>query len=251
MGFRLIVALAAFLALVALPSRSDACSCRYGVPVCETFWATPLVFSGKVLEIAPAQAKDKGRRTQGYGRFVTFSIAQTWKGEAGGTIQINTGMGGGDCGYNFVKGREYLVYAHGSGGKYSTGICSRTRRLSAAGEDLEYFKTALEAPAVGRIFGTATYQRASSEVPGRPVVGYTVTLQQGDRKWTTTTGSDGGYEFRDIAAGNYSVALVVPETERAFGSASSLVDPRGCAAADFTVVPQGRVRVPFASMAPG
>lgn len=243
MRIRLRVGLAAFLAIVAFPTRGDACSCVTGAPLCETFWTTPLVFSGTVLEIVPAAARNKEPRTLRYGRVVRFKVTQTWRGEAAGTLDVRTGMGGGDCGFAFVTGQEYLVYAHGSPGAYSTGICSRTRLVSRASEDLAYLKSALQPAAAGRIFGTATYQRTSSDPPASTVAGYTVTLAQGDRKWTTTTGGDGTYEFRGIPAGSYTVALTVLATEEVSGPATiELADPRGCATANFTVIIDGRIR---------
>ena len=46
----------------------------------------------------------------------------------------------GDCGYDFQKGETYLIYADLDEETeiMETGICSRTRRVSDAGEDLEY-----------------------------------------------------------------------------------------------------------------
>lgn len=236
----LTIAVAALLALVALPSRADACSCVAGAPLCQTFWSTPLVFSGTVTEIEPVPSENP--RLMSTRRIVRFRVGRTWRGDASGTIEIGTGMGGGDCGYNFVKGEQYLVFASGSPGRYSTGICSRTRPLDTAAEDLNYLETALKPSVAGRIFGTAEYQRRSGDLAVRPVVGYTVTLSAGDKQWTTTTGPDGRYEFLNIPAGTYSVALAVPDTEDVFGPATAkLVDPRGCAAADFYVTTDGRI----------
>jgi hypothetical protein len=46
----------------------------------------------------------------------------------------------GDCGYDFQVGETYLVYANNDegSGSWSTGSCTRTRRMSEAGEDLAY-----------------------------------------------------------------------------------------------------------------
>lgn len=236
----LTLAVAVLLALLALPSRTEACSCVSGAPICETFWKTPLVFSGTVLEIA-TDTKSDPRITLGRSRVVRFHVTQAWRGEATGTIEIHTGMGGGDCGYKFVEGRQYLVFASGAPGQYSTGICSRTRRLSEAADDLEYLETALQPSAAGRIFGTATYARRTGEVSPRPVAGYTVTLTHKGTQRTTTTGNDGRYEFRGVPAGVYAVALTVPGTgHESDPKLVKLVDPRGCAAADFYLT-DGRI----------
>jgi hypothetical protein len=55
--------------------------------------------------------------------------------------QVSTGYGGGDCGYLFKPGVDYLIYAHGSPNDLSVVICSRTAELSHAGEDLSYLST--------------------------------------------------------------------------------------------------------------
>ena len=49
---------------------------------------------------------------------------------------VDTGSGGGDCGFNFAVGSTYLVFAHRqpTKGRLSTGICSRTSLASWAGE---------------------------------------------------------------------------------------------------------------------
>lgn len=41
-----------------------------------------------------------------------------------------------DCGLGFVVGREYLIYAYGSGDDFGTGVCTRTKRLSRAKDDI-------------------------------------------------------------------------------------------------------------------
>ena len=92
------------------------------------------VFSGRVTAISRERARYSYQR-------VTFQVEQRWKGAVADETVIFTGSGGGDCGYNFVQGAEYLVYAYDSGGEFrpaglQTGICLRTRPLSNAAEDL-------------------------------------------------------------------------------------------------------------------
>ena len=54
------------------------------------------------------------------------------------SVVVETAFG--DCGVDFQAGETYLVYANSdeSSGKFFTGSCSRTRRLSDAGQDLAF-----------------------------------------------------------------------------------------------------------------
>ncbi|MFJ7700578.1 hypothetical protein [Lysinibacillus fusiformis] len=118
------------------PSISSACSCANLPSVEEEFERSKAVFSGKVVDI-----KEK-KSLKGYqSKSVLFEVTKTWKGVEQSQIIITTGQGGGDCGYNFIKGEEYLVYADESimyGGKSLVSvICDRTDMLSSSQEDLE------------------------------------------------------------------------------------------------------------------
>jgi hypothetical protein len=241
----LIAGLAAAGCLVT-PSRAEACSCVGGIPLCESLWMTAAVFSGEVVAIAEPGGQQGPQFAR---RRVTFRVLDVWRGSVGASVEITTGMGGGDCGYNFVKGSRYLVYAHANNaGELSTGICSRTRLLSAASEDIAYLKSVLQTPSAGgRIFGRVQYQRDPSAPPSvadRPIQGYRVTLSHDRATLTTTTRADGTYEFQGLTADDYTVSLEVQPTEDVRSPAKvKLADPRGCVSVDFWVVPNGRIRV--------
>jgi 5-hydroxyisourate hydrolase-like protein (transthyretin family) len=234
-----VVAAAAVL-LLAIAERTEACSCITGAPICETFWKTPVVFSGEVVDIsdAPEPIGDVlfGRRV------VKFRVEKSWRGDVAGELEVRTGTGGGDCGYNFERGVKYLVYANVRDGRLSTGICNRTKPLAEAGEDLAYLATAFERSVTGRIFGRVTFHRATPDDPVTPLSGYAVTLSADNKTWKTTTDRDGRYEFKDVLTGRYEVQVATAPTERARGNNKvELVDPRGCAAADFWVAFDGRI----------
>lgn len=59
-------------------------------------------------------------------RRVTFAVTQTFKGTPVKMLSLTTGMGGGDCGYSFDAGEDYVVYAHGKEDALGAGICSLT-----------------------------------------------------------------------------------------------------------------------------
>ncbi len=140
-----------FGALLAYPSDALACSCAGGMPLCESFWKTPVVFSGEALEIK----KIPNHLGSEYppDRLVKFRVHEAWRGGVSGVIEVHTGGGLGDCGFDFQAGRRYLVFAHQSKSQLSTGICSPTKLLDEATADLAYIRQPFAASAGGRIYG--------------------------------------------------------------------------------------------------
>jgi hypothetical protein len=241
-GIRVLFTLLPLLILLA-PARADACSCVGGLPICQTFWEADAVFAGEVLSIDPVpDGADPGFSR----KRVRFQVQEVWRGGVEGVVEIRTGAGGGDCGYRFERGGTYLVYAHGNGGTLSTSICTRTKKLAMASEDLQYIKTALQSSATGRIYGTVRYQQSrTTSAPDRFAAGYKVTLSNDTQSWASVTTAEGRFEFTGIPAGTYAIALGTSGTEHAYGPREvTLTDPRACAVADFTVAPYGRIAAP-------
>jgi hypothetical protein len=63
----------------------------------------------------------------------TFFVTKAYKGTGQQRISVS-----GYCGSQFEEGQAYLVYATAGAGTWMTSPMNRTRRLSAAGEDLRY-----------------------------------------------------------------------------------------------------------------
>lgn len=71
----------------------------------------------------------------------TFSDVRIYRGTTRPPFVVETGIGGGDCGYPFEKGRSYLVAASSNeSGQLSTGICSATEPLESAGTALRLLR---------------------------------------------------------------------------------------------------------------
>ncbi|HEY0075399.1 MAG TPA: hypothetical protein VGB77_14970 [Abditibacteriaceae bacterium] len=102
------------------------CSCAEPDPPEQALKSADAVFAGKVISLTSS-----GRFSGTY----SFQVNESWKGASLNILFIRTGRGGGDCGYGFEIGQEYLVYAYGKSG-LSTHTCSRTKPLSDAGQDL-------------------------------------------------------------------------------------------------------------------
>lgn len=106
-------------------SNTLACSCDLPIgnkslekQIKENYKNSVAVFSGKVTEIF----KDPNA----YFVKVKFESEKIYKGVISKEVIITTGRGGGDCGYNFEVGKNYLVYAYGDFDNLQTNICQRT-----------------------------------------------------------------------------------------------------------------------------
>jgi hypothetical protein len=104
---------------------SRACQCPEPPRPQEALERATAVFVGTV--ISAALAGDRGRRFQ-------FSVKEVLKGNIGGKVDVLTGRGGGDCGYNFNIATQYLVYATFSEGQLATNICMRTKEYNPDGK---------------------------------------------------------------------------------------------------------------------
>lgn len=84
---------------------------------------------------APSNAMSMTRR--GVHRVVTIQVLRTFRGNLNGSVTVLTGIGTGDCGYDFETGKEYLIYASSlDGGVLFTSICTATAAMEEAGPQL-------------------------------------------------------------------------------------------------------------------
>ncbi|HEY0462219.1 MAG TPA: hypothetical protein VGC97_24005 [Pyrinomonadaceae bacterium] len=119
-----------FLALTA--SKSFACSCALPSRSLEkqiaiAYEKSAAVFYGEVVEIT--------RDPEKFYVKVKFKVEKSWKNQIESEVVIQTGEGGGDCGYPFNIGQKYLVYAYGDKNSLGTNICQRTSPFET---DLKY-----------------------------------------------------------------------------------------------------------------
>ena len=155
----LLIIILSFNGILIRPTPVWGCSCVEPRPPDEAFVRTDAVFVGQVMEDGNslwdqiqkeiAQAYDQfvpplpHTRVIGlYERDVSFLVQDSWRGVNTTEVTVRTGSGGGDCGYNFQQGQQYLLYAsHSPDGDLYASICTRTTSLANAGEDLDYLRT--------------------------------------------------------------------------------------------------------------
>lgn len=128
-----------------------ACSCvEPGSPI-EELEKFDAVFVGKVFLVQHSYDPDAKSVTPEDRTTIGFEVSTVWKGAVHETTYITTPPTGGSCGYTFVEGEEYIVYASESNygdDSYTASICSRTALLSAAQADLDALGEG-EAPRAG------------------------------------------------------------------------------------------------------
>ena len=229
----LFIAITAF-AFVALSAGSAlACSCLESAP-CQAYGEASAVFVGTVIDSRVITTKqDKYERGT---RAVRLSVDTPFRGVRDPEVEVTTGMGGGDCGFRFVPTKQYLVYAYENKGKLSTGICSRTRSVSSAAEDLSYIRGLAKAKPGATISGKVVRNRRSRNggYENLPVAGTRITIE-GQTKRKIRTDVKGQFRIEGLPAGSYVVKVSVPERLGVTGVLEQKVDTtdRGCAVVEF------------------
>jgi MYXO-CTERM domain-containing protein len=114
---------------IAAPSRTArACSCLPPPAPGLALEQADVVFEGR-----PYAAAVEGGQTR-----YSFEVDRFWKGEPGDRVDVETASSSAACGRSYEIGTPYLVYArHVSEGVLGDTLCSRTRTMMAAEEDIE------------------------------------------------------------------------------------------------------------------
>jgi len=129
---RWLVVLLLSLVSVAQTSEARACSCMQLSPS-EGLSSSHAVFTGEVTDIEPNKA------TRFRGLEITLRVKRVWKGAPQEEIKVHTAGSSAACGYSFVKGKTYLVYAlRDEADPMRVSLCSRTAPVENAKEDLDF-----------------------------------------------------------------------------------------------------------------
>ncbi len=252
-----------------------ACTCLDSPSPCASFKETPIVFVGLVTSIE----EDKvdivhfgEKRNVRTGLLAHFTVEEPLKGIDLKTVDVATGGGGGDCGYPFKAGKRYIVYAYKSSGDalsssmsrtviggrsgmaapLSANICSRTRPLESATDDVVLIRALKNGKPETRVFGSVseyaqklgTYEYNIDRV--RPMPGLKVKAENANNRYEATTDQIGRYKISDLKPGRYRLTVVLPEGYGplwTFMPMSVNVDitPEACLEFDFDAQVDGRI----------
>jgi hypothetical protein len=171
------------------------------------------VFTGTVLSITdpvpPASPREAANRVRANGprvlvppnRIVRLRVSEALSGVLPqAEVDVVTGMGGGDCGFPFETGKEFFVYAdRNPEGTLRTHICSRTRPVAQAAEDLAYLRAAAGTPETGRLTVRTSYPGFSAR-PGIQII-----AEAAGERHSAVTNAAGDAVFENLPPGEYRV----------------------------------------------
>ena len=264
---RSIIFVAVFLALTPF---SVACSCGGGGgPACEEAWSkyTSAVFLGKVVSVHADVMSYLGAaldmNSTGPLNRVEFEIEESFLGVSGKKVTVRTASSGPACGYTFVEGERYVVYAASHANQLFVSMCSHTRPAKFAEEDLAYLRSLPSLPPTATIQGSLwrythdpnfkpkfepsimDHYRPPEQVytAMAPVPGVTIVAQgENNAEVSTEVNADGSWKISGLTPGSYTVSPRLDENIFVhFYRGKVTVVPKGCAQVDLRVENNGRI----------
>lgn len=238
----LIVVMAVVGWLTVTSSVAQACSCMAPGTPCESYGTANAVFVGTAVSVRDVERpKPENVETWHDQRVYKFSVEQSYLGVSSTEVEISTGFGGGDCGYQFKIGERYLVYAHSYQNRLSTSICSRTKSFASANEDLAFLGNLSSAAAGASIYGEVVYGRRKGNSASLPS-DVLVKIEGGNVSREVRPDAEGRYRVSGLPPGKFKVTLQIPETLSVHRPEREIaVADRGCAAVTYYVSDNGRL----------
>jgi hypothetical protein len=242
---RFVVGWTTFAVLTLVPLGDVwACQCEPSGPSCQNAFQVDAVFAATARSIAPLP-EDGPPLRPGELRIpravrVVFEDVVGFRGVSTPAVSVVTAGSGPACGYEFNVGERYLVYARQAkdGSGLVTGICSRTRPIAQAEDDLRFLQTlSTSRHTSARLYGAVDHRErdpATGEWRAVPVPNVLVAARGVQGAIDAWTDAHGRYELR-LPAGSYEITAFPPPAFSARGLQRTveLRDNRGCFVADF------------------
>jgi len=112
-----------------------ACTCAAPATAAAGLQRSVAVFRGKVTAIHRPFWDWRGLSTSGSQR-VSFEVSKQWKGPPATNVDVTTRLSGEACGFPFAKNHEYLVCVVSEPKDLQTGICTGTKNVNEAGQEM-------------------------------------------------------------------------------------------------------------------
>jgi hypothetical protein len=115
-------------ALLAHPAAAHACSCVPPPPPLTALEQASAVFEARVARVETDTAR---LRTTAH-----LIVIRQWKGDLPEDVTVTSASQGSLCGFTFTPDQRVLLYADGGPTEMSVSLCSRSRPMEQAGEDI-------------------------------------------------------------------------------------------------------------------
>jgi len=121
------------ITVAAMPMK--ACQCGAIPDAATAKRMSAAVFAGTVSLIEATDLRAADGTVLGAGQAVTFNVTRAWKGVKRSPVVVTVGYT--NCDVRFSRGVSYLVYAaYSNERRLSASVCSRTKALGVAANDL-------------------------------------------------------------------------------------------------------------------
>ena len=263
--------------IVAFPALAEACGCSNSAPgQCPGLQPSDVVFLGTVIDsqVLPPEpaagqpeASDVPAASASAGANAAqaaappgapivryrFRIDERFAGPDESEIDIYSGGDDGDCGYQFKKGQQYVVYTQQeAGGRLFATICDGTRPASDAVALIPQLRAMRDHERVASVFGVLRRSDppflSPPDDPADPIPVISLKLRSRLDRFQTNSGPDGVYTFYDVHAGTYNFTASLPAgtelTQKAQSTPLSAFEiPDGaCYEYDVYALPTGHIR---------
>jgi len=126
-----------------LVEPAQPCTCMAPATTAEALQKSSAVFRGRVVAIYRSFF-DRIGITNSAGYRVQFEITKQWKGAPSKSTVVITRLIGEACGFPFEQNKEYLVYVVTEPRDIQTGICTGTKNINDAEQDIRDLNKLLE-----------------------------------------------------------------------------------------------------------
>lgn len=209
----------AVFVLLTIPAIAAACTCALEPNTCGDSWKTgDVIFVGTVKSKVPLDRVEVEGSSFLIGRGFSYyvQVTESLHGPyvVGQEVVIETGAGGGDCGYPFIAGNEYLVYANGKK-RLGTNICTPTQPKVMAGAVIRQLRALRDQRAIDTLFGSVgigpTGAGYEDLIETKTLANVSVrVIDSNKREYTKKTDSEGIYSFSSLPPDKYTIEVDLP-----------------------------------------
>lgn len=206
-----------------------ACDC-VGISTCGGFHERGTFFVGTPVSRRVVNEPNESRfRIAVYSVRITEALSTSTPKSV--MVEVRTGIGGGDCGWDFRLGTSYLLETRSSPfGKLWTSLCSGTGEASVSEVLLRQLRSARDGRKQDSLMGSVRQQQLSRDSrtgkviqrqisPGwdsypiyveKPLPSIVVTALHGRDLYAASTDGEGIFSFPDLPSGDYVLTPTLP-----------------------------------------